>query len=91
MHSKISNQDNTVIQIVKIVHNFVKDTEHGIKKLQTQLHSREQELLLERNLRRQLQKQLDNKTNKSSIGGGVMEDDASNFLMDDYARPFAYF
>ena len=70
----------------------LKDTERGIKQLQTQLHSREQELILERNLRRQLQKELDNKINRNNIGGGGdVENSASNFLMDDYAKPYAYF
>lgn len=60
--------------------------------MQTQLHSREQELILERNLRRQLQKELDNKINRNNIGGGGdVENSASNFLMDDYAKPYAYF
>ena len=69
-----------------------KDTERGIKQLQTQLHSREQELILERNLRRQLQRELDNKTNRNSLGvGDDVENVASNFLMDDYAKPYAYF
>ena len=69
-----------------------KDTERGIKQLQTQLHSREQELILERNLRRQLQRELDNKTNRNSLGGGDdVENVASNFLMHDYAKPYAYF
>ena len=69
----------------------LKDTERGIKQLQTQLHSREQELILERNLRRQLQKELDNKINRNNVGGGDLENGASNFLMDDYAKPYAYF
>ncbi|TRY76313.1 hypothetical protein TCAL_02699, partial [Tigriopus californicus] len=36
----------------------MKETERGIKQLQSQLHQREQELLLERSLRKQLEKQL---------------------------------
>ena len=56
------------------------------------MHSREQELILERNLRRQLQRELDNKTNRNSLGvGDDVENMASNFLMDDYAKPYAYF
>ena len=56
------------------------------------MHSREQELILERNLRRQLQRELDNKTNRKSLGvGDDVENAASNFLMDDYAKPYAYF
>ena len=71
---------------------ILKDTERGIKQLQTQLHSREQELILERNLRRQLQRELDNNANRNSVGGGGdLENSASNFLMDDYAKPYAYF
>ena len=66
-----------------------KDTERGIKQLQTQLHSREQELILERNLRRQLQKELDDNTNRNNVGD--VDNSASNFLMDDYAKPYAYF
>ena len=47
---------------------------------------------MERNLRRQLQKELDNKINRNNIGGGGdVENSASNFLMDDYAKPYAYF
>ena len=67
----------------------LKDTERGIKQLQTQLHSREQELILERNLRRQLQKELDDNTNRNNVGD--VDNSASNFLMDDYAKPYAYF
>ena len=54
------------------------ETERGIKQLQSQLRSREQELILERNLRRQLEKQID-------------PDKIQQALINDYAKPYAYF
>ena len=56
----------------------MKETERGIQQLQSQLHKREQELILERNLRRQLEKQID-------------PDKLQKALINDYAKPYAYF
>lgn len=56
----------------------VADTLKGVKSLQSQLKAKEQELQIERNLRRQLEKYLG-------------PEEVEKVFLNDYVKPFAYF